>query len=293
MKENTFSFRVKSELLKNIDDYKNMEISEILGMIFFNKKIDKNDITFITESKVVCEYISRALSEKMNIVVEIKEKVSFKKIVYILSIPCLNDRIKIIKILENKYDYSSTSLKANFLRGAFMTFGTIIDPLIDYHLEFILSSEDLAKWFQSFIKSIKSIKVNLRLIKRRNNYVLYIKGSEEITNLLTFIGATSCSMELMQVKMLKELRNHVNRTTNFETANISKIAKVSALQIEKINKIKNTIGLDELPDELKILAILRIKHPEMSLKDLGENMNPKLSRSGVFHRMQKIMNFKI
>ena len=293
VKEDTFSFKVKSELLKNIDDYKVLEVSEILGMIFINKKTTDDEITFVTESKIVCEYISKVLSEKLNIIVDIKEKVSFKKKVYILSIPCLNDRIKIIKILKSKYDYNSINFKANFLRGAFMTFGTIIDPLIDYHLEFILWSEDLAKWFQNFIKSVKNINVNPKLIKRRNSYIIYIKGSEEIINLLTFVGATSCSMELMQIKMLKELRNNVNRTTNFETANISKIAKVSATQIEKINKIKNTVGLDKLPEELKILAVLRLEHPEMSLKDLGENITPKLSRSGVYHRMQRIMKFKV
>ena len=111
VKEDTFSFKVKSELLKNIDDYKVLEVSEILGMIFFNKKTTDDEITFVTESKIVCEYISKVLSEKLNIIVDIKEKVSFKKKVYILSIPCLNDRIKIIKILKSKYDYNSINFK--------------------------------------------------------------------------------------------------------------------------------------------------------------------------------------
>ena len=290
MKKDTFSFKVKSELFENVDK---ITLYEILGLLFFNKRITTNNITFITENNIICSYISKLLSEGLNVIVDIREKIFSDKISYTLTVPYLNDRIYIKNLLEKKYEFKNSCEKAAFLRGAFMTYGTIVYPNHDYHLEFVSHSEMLAESLQEILKSIDQVDIKPKIIKRRNNYVVYIKGSEEIINLLTFMGATSCSMDLIQIKMLKELRNRVNRTTNFETANISKIARVSATQIDRINDIKNSIGLDTLPDDLKELAILRLNNPEMSLKDLGENMVPKLSRSGVYHRMQRLLNYKL
>ena len=96
-------------------------------------------------------------------------------------------------------------------------------------------------------------------------------------------------MELMQVKMVKEVRNYVNRTTNFETANISKTASAAALQLEAIRKIQRTQGLESLPEELQELALLRLENPEMSLRELGESLSEPISRSGVNHRLRRLL----
>ena len=112
---------------------------------------------------------------------------------------------------------------------------------------------------------------------------------EQVTDVLTYLGAQSAAMELMQVKMLKEVRNQVNRRTNFETANLGKTATAAARQLLAIQKIVASTGLGELPEDLRELAELRLQNPDMSLRELGETLSPPLSRSGVNHRLQRLV----
>jgi DNA-binding protein WhiA len=130
------------------------------------------------------------------------------------------------------------------------------------------------------------------VMKRSGSYVVYLKGSERVADLLTFIGAGSAAMDLMQTKMLKEVRNNVNRKTNFETANLDKTALAAAAQMVAIEKILNTPrGIQILPEELQELAMLRYRNPEKSLRELGEALSEPLSRSGINHRLQRIVDF--
>ena len=124
---------------------------------------------------------------------------------------------------------------------------------------------------------------------RRGAFVVYSKGMEQVTDVLTYLGAQSAAMELMQVKMLKEVRNQVNRRTNFETANLGKTATAAARQLLAIQKIVASTGLGELPEDLRELAELRLQNPDMSLRELGETLSPPLSRSGVNHRLQRLV----
>lgn len=119
--------------------------------------------------------------------------------------------------------------------------------------------------------------------------MVYSKGMEQVTDVLTYLGAQSAAMELMQVKMLKEVRNQVNRRTNFETANLGKTATAAARQLLAIQKIVASTGLGELPEDLRELAELRLQNPDMSLRELGETLSPPLSRSGVNHRLQRLV----
>lgn len=289
MEKHTFSLKVKSELINNSNSF---NLSEILGLFFLNKNITEENIIFYTEHSIVCKYITELLTKNFNLKVSYAEKVLANKKLYIITIYNKEDISKIINLLDKSCVIESNYSKTAFLKGVFISYGTIANPKNGYHLEFVVYDKLLAKNLVVFLNSLKNISLNSKMIKRRNNYIVYIKDSEEIINFLTFIGASSCAMDFIQIKMLKELRNQVNRTTNFETANISKIAKVSAIQIEKINELKNTVGLNNLPDDLKKLAFFRLENPEMSLKDLGESMSPKLSRSGVYHRMQRLINYK-
>lgn len=127
------------------------------------------------------------------------------------------------------------------------------------------------------------------MISRKGDFVVYLKGSEQIADLLTYLGAQQASMELIQVKMLKEVRNYVNRTTNFTTANIGKTASAAAQHIRAIQKIERKMGLEGLPEDLRELAQLRLDNPEMSLRELGESLSEPISRSGVNHRLRRIL----
>lgn len=176
----------------------------------------------------------------------------------------------------------------SFLRGAFLACASIVNPENEYHLEFCVNSEKLKKLL---LKAIEKSNLNFEMknVYRRNAYVIYSKSAEKITDFLVFIGAKNCAMELMQVKMIKEVRNNINRTTNFETANITKITNSAANQIEAIKKIKKHKKFEELPDSLKEIANLRIENPYMSLEDLSKKYSSQISKSGVNHRLQKII----
>ncbi len=119
--------------------------------------------------------------------------------------------------------------------------------------------------------------------------MVYLKESEAIADFLTYIGAQNGALELMQVKMMKELRNDVNRRSNCETANIMKTANAAAVQRIAIERIQKYMGLEQLSPELKELCELRYENPGMSLRELGENLSVPISRSGVNHRIQKIL----
>ena len=156
-------------------------------------------------------------------------------------------------------------------------------------MEFVVSFLNLARDFMTLLSEISALDLQPAFINRKGAYVIYIKGSERIADLLTYMGASYAAMELMQVKMVKEVRNYVNRKTNFETANIDKTVSAAAKQVAAIEKIVKGVGIESLPEELRELATLRYENPEMSLRELGEGLSEPISRSGVNHRLQRIM----
>ena len=126
---------------------------------------------------------------------------------------------------------------------------------------------------------------------RGGNYIVYIKGSEAIEDCLTFLGASKAALEMMGVKMVKSIRNDTNRRINCENANIDKTVQAAGAQLDAVRKIQETCGLEALPEDLQQVAQLRWDNPELSLRDLGELMDPPLSRSGINHRLQRILKF--
>lgn len=128
----------------------------------------------------------------------------------------------------NRANLENVCCMAAFLRGAFLTCGTVTDPSKEYHLEFTVPYRQLALQLITLLEEVEEIELHPALVCRKGIYVVYIKGSEKIEELLVYMGAAQAAMNLMQVKMIKEVRNHVNRTTNFETANINKTAQAAA-----------------------------------------------------------------
>lgn len=178
-----------------------------------------------------------------------------------------------------------TCCKKSFLRAAFLTGGSISDPEKTYHLE-IASHNVLCT---NIIKELlKDYGINVKVITRKGNYVAYIKEGENIVDFLNIIGAHSALMELENVRILKEMRNSVNRIVNCETANLEKTVNASVRQVENIKLIQSTIGISNLPENLIDIANLRLENNELSLKELGEMLSPKLGKSGVNHRLRKL-----
>jgi hypothetical protein len=172
-----------------------------------------------------------------------------------------------------------------FLRGVFLGCGTVSDPDKNYHLELNIPDESRAdRLFMLITESGIAVKKGVR----KSRPILYIKESELISDFLTFIGAGVNSMEIMNAKILKEVRNNVNRAVNCDAANIEKTTRAASRQIADIELIYKKKGAEFLPPELRQIAELRLNNFELSLKEIGETCEPRLSRSGVFHRLEKI-----
>ncbi|MCL2773079.1 MAG: DNA-binding protein WhiA [Oscillospiraceae bacterium] len=178
--------------------------------------------------------------------------------------------------------------KHSFFRGLFLSSGSISDPKDAYHLEFTIHNINTALDLQSILEEEN---IFLKYVERRKNHVLYLKSSEQIEDFLYYINAEKISFELMDVKILKDLRNNANRITNFENANLEKMSRASAEQIEAINSLIASGRFDLLPDELKRTAELRLENIEMSLQEIGEACEPAVTKSAIKHRMERIVKF--
>lgn len=172
-----------------------------------------------------------------------------------------------------------------FIRGALLGGGSISDPEKNYHLEFVTNNEDFAESLKDLINSLG---FNSKIVSRKNNHVVYLKESDQISDLLNIIGAHQALLSLESTKIVKEMRNNVNRIVNCETANLSKTVNAAVRQIENIRYIQEKVGFDHLPNNLREIALLRVENEDLTLKELGEMAVPELSKSAVNHRLRKI-----
>lgn len=172
-----------------------------------------------------------------------------------------------------------------YLRGAFLGGGSINNPEGTYHLEIITNDETHA---EHICQLLNSFHLGGKISPRKNWFVVYLKESEHIAEFLTLIGAHRALLEFENVRVLKDMRNQVNRLVNCETANLSKTVDAAMRQVENIRIIEEHLGLDKLDKPLRQLAELRLQHPEVSLKELGDMLIPKVGKSGVNHRMRKL-----
>ena len=174
----------------------------------------------------------------------------------------------------------------SFLRGAFLTCGRVSDPDRGYHLEFTAGRVRAAKSLEAFLKNAGHAPLSS---VRMNSYVLYYKDSETIEDILTQMGAVGAALEVMEAKVVKSVRNRENRLTNCEAANIGKTVHAAQEQIKAIEKLKKNGGYSSLPDDLREIARLRVLNPDASLSEIGRMCEPPVSRSGVNHRLSRII----
>ncbi len=294
----SFCSKIKKELC-DIKEYDDIAIkAEFYGMMMFSKSFSYKSIQLVNENRFILDLYSDLIIKFVNGIVDIK---SFNrgrgKKLFLSSVPYEDDRISIIKTFGYNEDIEKIKIiKSNyenfvdrFLRGAFLACGNITNPNSNYHLEFKIWNLNIADEFVNIISKLKEVKLKPHILKKKEYSILYFRESEQITDFLAFIGAHKSAMEFMQVKILKGIRNNVNRKNNFETANTDKIAFASAQQIRAIKLINLKIGLESLPKDLKEIAVLRIKHPDASLSELNSMLKNKISKSGVNHRLNKII----
>jgi len=175
--------------------------------------------------------------------------------------------------------------KRAYIRGAFLGGGSISNPEKTYHLEFVTNNEQHA---ESLSKLINSFGLNSKIVLRKDSYVVYLKEGEQIVDLLNIMGAHLALLKLEDIRVLKDMRNNINRIVNCETANLEKTINASLRQVENIEYIESTIGLGKLPNNLQEIAELRLEHKDASLKELGSMLNPPVGKSGINHRFRRI-----
>jgi len=175
--------------------------------------------------------------------------------------------------------------KKAFLRGAFLAGGYLADPNSNYHLELVVDYEEHAR---TLARLLKDFELKAKTRRRKQSHVVYVKGSDAIASFLQLIGAHDGLLGFENTRVVKDMRNRINRLVNFETANLNKTVEAALQQLEDIKLIEATIGLKRLPASLRPLAELRLAHPEASLKELGAMLNPPLTKSGVNHRFRKL-----
>ncbi len=293
----SFSQDVKEELCSVITD-RDKEYACLYGMLLFCRRFGADEILFQTENKLAADMFLR-LSDKVigrkNIVEAAESPKKNGVILYSLRIAEERDREEIIfrfrissrtlihRIQEDIIDNNNVFA---FIAGAFLSCGSITEPLKEYHLEFAVPFEELCADLKNVLERLG---INSKYVERKGLYVLYFKGSEDIEDMLTLMGATHCSIELMNVKILKDVRNKANRIANCDAANIERTLKASEKQIEDILYIIDAGAFDDLTPELRNMAELRVENPDVSLKELGEMLDKPVGRSGANHRLQKLM----
>jgi cell division protein WhiA len=297
----SFSSIVKNELCR-IEPRKNCcPIYELVGVIkngSFVKIVDNVIIIRITTENAGFARRFFSISKSIcniNPKVVIRRNIKLKKhIVYIIETNILKSNKQLIKMLHLYKNLSEEFLsdkknriccKKAYLRGAFLSSGSVSDPEKTYHLEITNSNLENANELSLFINSFG---INSKIIKRKSYYVVYLKEGENIVDFLNIIGAHNSLMDLENIRILKDVRNTVNRIVNCETANLEKTVEASLRQIENIKYIRDYIGFNKLTKNLREAAELRLDHAEANLKELGQFFDPPLGKSGVNHRLLKL-----
>ena len=300
----SFSSEIKDEVAKiKVDDYK-IILSELAGITpmcgILNFKNNKISMEYITENAPVARRIFTFLRRSFGFDVEVKNvrSTQLKKNVFIIYISqdescrLLLDELKYIKGASVfMINYAPTDLiktsneKKAYIRGAFMGSGSITDPKKGYHLEFVSENESNAYFLRD---TINEFGLKSKVIMRKEKYIIYIKESEQISDFLSLIGAYNSVLNYENVRVIKEMRNNVNRIVNCETANLNKTVKSSYDQVEDIKLIEREIGIENLDEDLKAIAKIRLENRSMSLNDIAKSLEPKLSKSTVNYRFKKL-----
>ena len=300
----SFSNDVKNELSRLETNEVCCDKAELLGVLRMSGAIVIRGmnigIHFSTENAALARRVLQILKNNYQVQTEVvitrsrRLKKNNRYQVRVLPAPQVNIAMTELQLLSMESDLKNPLLtkqccKRAFLRGAFLGSGSISRPSSDYHLEMVTGNEDFAR---SIIKVMHTFSMKAKLTDRKNDYIVYLKDGESITNFLRVIGAHNSMMEFEGVRVLKEMRNNVNRRVNCETANLGKVVKAAVRQVNCIKFIDEHMGLSELPEALQETAKLRLKYPEASLNELVE-YSGGIGKSGINHRLKKLQEMAI
>ena len=300
----SYASEVKQELTKLVvhPEHARVELSALLRM---NGSLSLQNHHFVltaqTENAAIARRIFSLIKQKYGIESEllVRKKMKLKKNnQYLVRLKYDTNRVLTdLDILDESGLSINTDVPEevlnedqrmrSYLRGAFLATGSVNNPETSrYHLEiyslYETHNEGIAQMMNYF-------HLNARTTKRRNGYIVYLKEAEKIADFLQLIGATNSMLKFEDIRIVRDMRNSVNRLVNCENANINKTVAAAERQINNIKHLQATVGLDSLPDKLREIAVLRLENPEVSLKELGEMVpSGPISKSGINHRLRKL-----
>ena len=298
----SFSSRVKDELSTQISNARHCKIAEISAIISMCGRIqisvnDKYMVKIHTENIAVARKYFTLLKKTFNIKTEISIR---QNSYYTVIVKHHEDAVRVLQAtkLMNQYGEIGEQMsitdnivimqdccKRAFIRGAFLATGSISDPQKFYHFEIVCTNRQKAT---QLCKIIQNFQIDAKIVERKKHFVVYIKEGSGIVDILNVMEAHVALMDLENVRIVKEMRNSVNRKVNCETANLNKTVSAAVKQIEDIKFIRDTVGLSSLSEVLEDMAVVRLANPEASLKELGTLLTPSVGKSGVNHRLRKI-----
>ena len=283
----SFSGMVKEELSRHIGSGRHCRIAELAAIFTFCGSLEagtdgRKSLRIQTENEALSRKGFTLLQKTFNI--EIIDQFLVKEIL---------DSAKLefsgvsggMPLVSNSIVYQRDCCKRAFVRGAFLSAGSISDPQKGYHFEIVCPSQEISGQLQEIIHSFH---IDAKMVLRKKSYVLYVKEGAQIVDMLAIMEANVALMDLENIRILKEMRNSVNRKVNCETANINKTVNAAVKQIEDIRLLEEKVGLESLNEGLEEIARLRLQYPEATLKELGLMLNPQVGKSGVNHRLRKL-----
>lgn len=305
--ELTFSGKVKEELSRQWNEARHCQIAEVSAIISMCGKVsidsrERYSLKVRTENISVARKYFTLLKKTFNINTEtfVSTNRSKGNTSYTVIVKNHEDTVRVLQeaelmdsqgeiiqefSIEKNEVVRRSCCKRAYLRGAFLAAGSVSNPEKSYHIEVVCAVRGKAKQIQMVINSFG---LDAKVILRKNSYIVYLKEGSQIVDLLNIMEAPVALMDMENVRILKEMRNSVNRKVNCETANINKTVSAAVKQAEDIDYIQNTIGLKKLPEGLQEIAELRLTYPNASLKELGDLLTEPIGKSGVNHRLRKL-----
>lgn len=298
----SFAAQTKKELTL-IESDACCEKAELSALIRMNGAVQLSSQRVIldisTENAAIARRIYSLLKKTFKLHTEllVRKKMRLKKNnVYIVRVPNqVQELLSALKIVSEGFMFTadidrdiirSGCCKRAYLRGAFLAGGSVNNPEgSSYHLEIASMYEEHCK---ALSKLANKFDLNARCIERKKGFVLYIKEGEKIIEFLSIIGAHQALLRFEDVRIMKDMRNSVNRIVNCETANLNKTIGAAVRQIDNIRLLQREVGLESLPEKLREVAEIRLQHPDMNLKEVGDMLKGNVSKSGVNHRLRKI-----
>lgn len=304
----SFSGNVKDELAGHVNMARHCQIAELAAILQFCGEIAKNEsgenVLYIrAENEAVVKKCFTLLRKTFNIdtsTIKNDENCRLKlehSTICVFDSELVWDIFQALKLVgDNGIFYGfeepvnpllikNSCCRRAFLRGVFLCVGSMSDPAKGYHLELVTDNERKAFQIQQIIREFE---LDAKIIRRKKYFVVYLKEGSNIVDFLNICEAHVSLMQFENERIVKEMRNSINRRVNCETANISKTVNAAAKQISDIEKIRDRIGFSNLPQNLREMAIVRMEYPDASLKELGQYLVPPVGKSGVNHRLRKL-----